>query len=108
MKTKSNLLIAAGLLIFPFMWFALVLGQSAYFGPMRGVFEKIGRRYLDDLPFGWGLFDVLYYTMPVAALVLVVLGFAVDPSRSRTRLYLGVGAGIVLILALKRWSPGYL
>jgi hypothetical protein len=108
MKTKSNLLIASGLLIFPFMWFALVLGQAAYFGPMRGAFEKIGRRYLDDLPLGWGLFDVLYYTMPVAALVLVVLGFAVDPSRSRTRLYLGIGAGMVLILALRRWSPGYL
>lgn len=108
MRTRSNLLIASGLLIFPVMWLALVSGQATYFGPMRSLFEKIGRRYLDDLPFGWGLFDLLYFTMPIAALVLVVLGFAVDPERNRSRLYLGILAGLMVILATRTWSPGYL
>lgn len=108
MRTRSNLLIASGLLIFPVMWLGLVLGQATYFGPMRSLFEKIGRRYLDDLPLGWGLFDVLYYSMPLAALVLVVLGFAANPERSRSRLYFGILAGLMVILATRTWSPGYL
>jgi hypothetical protein len=108
MRTRSNIITASGLLIFPVMWLALVWGQAMYFGPMRSLFEKIGRRYLDDLPFGWGLFDLLYFTMPFAALVLVMLGFAADPDRNRSRLYFGVLAGLMVILATKTWNPGYL
>lgn len=108
MRTRSNLLIASGLLIFPVMWLALVSGQATYFGPMRSLFEKIGRRYMDDLPLGWGFFDVLYYTMPIAALVLVVLGFAADREGDRSRLYFGIVAGMIVILAIRAWSPGYL
>ena len=108
MRTRSNLLIASGLLIYPVMWLALVVGQATYFGPMRSLFEKIGRRYLDDLPLGWGLFDLLYFTMPIAALMLVVLGFSADPGRNRSRLYFGIVAGLLVILATRTWSPGYL
>jgi asparagine N-glycosylation enzyme membrane subunit Stt3 len=54
------------------------------------------------------LFDLLYFTMPIAALVLVVLGFAADPDRNRSRLYFGILAGLMVILATRTWSPGYL
>jgi hypothetical protein len=108
MKRRSNLLIASGLLLFPVMWLLLVVGQTAYFGPMRSSFEKIGRRYLDNLPFGWGLFDLLFYALPILALMLVALGFATDLNRKRLYLYLGIIAGLVLILLVRRWSPGYL
>ena len=108
MKTRSNLLIASGLLLFPVMWLLLVVGQTAYFGPMRSSFEKIGRRYLDNLPFGWGLFDLLYFALPILALVFVALGFATDPDRKRLYLYVGTIAGLVLILFVRTWSPGYL
>ena len=108
MRSRSNLLIAGGLLIFPVLWCALVLGQAAYFGPMRSAFEKIGRRYLDDLPLGWGLFDVLYYTMPFATLTLIALAYAIDPGRNRAYLYLGTAGGVFMILVTRTWGPGYL
>jgi hypothetical protein len=108
MKKQSYFLIGAGLVVFPVAWLVLVVAQAEYFGPMRSLFEKIGRRYLDDLPFGWGLFDVLFYALPITALVLIALGFAADKSLERRYLYIGTAAGIFMIFLVRRWSPGYL
>ena len=72
----SRWFVALGLAIFPVVWGLLVSCQAIYLGPMRSVFTKISRRYFDELPFGWGLFDLLFYIMPVISFVLIGIGLA--------------------------------
>jgi len=107
-KGRSNLLIAAALVAFPIVWSMLVVGQATYYGPMRGLFTKITRRYLDSLPFGWALFDVLFYLLPAVAFVLIALGLGAREDRKLSHLFISVFVGVIIIAVIRRWSPGYL
>lgn len=100
--------IIAGLSAFPVAWLLLVTAQGVYFGPMRSAFEKIGRRYLDDLPFGWGLYDVLYYVLPLVGLVLIVSGIAAGRERRFLVLSFIALVGAVVVVGVRMWGPGYL
>jgi len=107
-KERSGLFIAAGLLTFPVVWLIVVMGQAVYFGPMRSLFTKITRRYLDGLPFGWGLFDVLFYLLPATALILIGLGLGLRDDRSRSHLLVTGFVVVIIVVVVRRWSPGYL
>jgi len=108
MERRSNIVIGAGLLMFPILWTLLVAGQGWYFGPMRSAFAKITRRYLDDLPFGWDLFDVLFYLLPTVALGLIAIGIGLRGDRKpAVALALGLVA-VIVVVGVRRWSPGFL
>ncbi len=107
-KKRSGLLIAAGLLTFPAAWLMLVMGQATYFGPMRSLFTKITRRYLDGLPLGWALFDVLFYLLPAAAFILIGLGLKVREDQSRSNLFVIGFVVVIIVVVVRRWNPGYL
>lgn len=107
-KKRSGLFIAAGLLTFPAVWLMVVLGQVMYFGPMRSLFTKITRRYLDGLPFGWALFDVLFYLLPAAAFILIGLGLRGREDWSRSHLFVTGFVIVIIVVVVRRWSPGYL
>jgi hypothetical protein len=107
-QKRSGLLIVAGLSLFPVAWLALVTAQGVYFGPMRSVFEKAGRRFLDDLPFGWGLFDILFYLLPVAGFALILVGATTAGKRRQRVGILFVVLGVLVVVAVRVWGPGYL
>jgi hypothetical protein len=107
-EKRNNLFIAAGLIAFPVVWLMLVMGQATYFGPMRSLFTKITRRYLDSLPFGWALFDVLFYLLPAVAFVLVALGLIVREDRKLSNLLIAGFVAVTIVLVIRGWSPGYL
>ncbi|GMQ94020.1 MAG: hypothetical protein BMS9Abin12_1502 [Acidimicrobiia bacterium] len=107
-KNRSNLLIAAALVAFPLVWSMLVVSQATYYGPMRGLFTKITRRYLDDLPFGWALFDVLFYLLPAIAFVLLAIGLGVREDRKLSHPFTAVIVAVIVVVVIRRWGPGYL
>jgi hypothetical protein len=108
MRKRSTLMVIAGLGVFPVAWSVLVTAQGVYFGPMRSAFEKIGRRFLDDLPFGWGLFDVLFYLLPIVGIALVAVGaFGMGKRIQAPAMVFGVLSAFV-VAAVRMWGPGYL
>ena len=107
-EKRSALFIAAGLIAFPISWMLLVFGQASYFGPMRSLFTKITRRYLDTLPFGWALFDVLYYLLPATSLVLVAIGLSTKKEVNVRYVLLGGFVSVLAVVVLRVWSPAYL
>jgi hypothetical protein len=107
-EKRGNLIVGAGLMAFPVFWGILVWGQLAYFGPMRSLFTKITRRYLDTLPFGWGLFDILFYLLPLVGATLIATGFVVKGDRRPSHLLIAALAGVIIVVVVRKWSPGYL
>lgn len=107
-QKRGRALIVVGFGLFPFAWLLLVVGQGVYFGPMRSAFAKIGRRYVDDLPYGWGVFDLLFYALPLFGAALVVAGIYLGEERSRRVVYVYGLVGVLLVVGVRMWAPGYL
>ena len=107
-EERSTFFIVAGLIAFPITWLILIVGQGTYFGPMRSLFTKITRRYLDTLPFGWTLFDVLFYLLPVTALVLIGIGLSMREGVNARYVAIGGVVSVLIVLVIRSWSPGYL
>ena len=107
-KGQNAGFIVAGVIAFPVTWLILIVGQGTYFGPMRSLFTKITRRYLDTLPFGWTLFDVLFYLLPVMALVLIGIGLSMSEGVNARYVAVGGVVSVLIVLVIRSWSPGYL
>lgn len=107
-ESTTTRFIAVGLALFPTTWLVVVIAQSAYFGPMRSIFTKVSRRYLDTLPFGWGLFELLFYGLPLVGYALVAFGLYQRDNTKALRLLIGASVVVVVVLVTKQWSPGYL
>jgi hypothetical protein len=107
-ERRSTLIIAVGLMAFPIAWMVLVVGRGTYFGPMRGLFRKITRRYFDTLPSGWALFDVLFYLLPAPAFAPIAIGLSTREGVN-ARYVLGGGlVSVLIVVVIRSWSPGYL
>ncbi len=59
-------------------------------------------------PFRLGLFDILFYLLPLVGATLIATGFVVKGDRRPSHLLIAALAGVIIVVVVRKWSPGYL